>query len=87
MRTIALLLTVICISTASYAQVAPNKYFIAFTDKENSPFSVDRPLEFLSVKSVERRNRQGIAVVSNDIPVKTDYCHVNYHMTDKVFSV
>jgi len=49
------------------------KYFIAFTDKQNSTYSVDNPTEFLSVKAIERREKQGIAITSDDLPVSPTY--------------
>ncbi|MEI6173578.1 MAG: S8 family serine peptidase [Bacteroidota bacterium] len=57
----------------SKGQVAPQKYFVEFTDKADSPFSVDRPQEFLSPRSIERRRKQGIAVEQNDLPVNSSY--------------
>ncbi|HXH19931.1 MAG TPA: hypothetical protein VNJ07_12710, partial [Chitinophagales bacterium] len=35
-----------------------HKFWIQFSDKNNNPFSVERPHEFLSQKSLDRRNRQ-----------------------------
>lgn len=55
------------------AQLAPDTYFIEFTDKKNSPFSIDQPLEFLSPRAVERRLRQSIVLVDNDLPVNPWY--------------
>lgn len=73
MKIIAFILTLLCISLDSFTQVAPQKYFILFTDKNNSPFSTDRPHEFLTDRSIERRARQGIEVVENDLPVNENY--------------
>lgn len=50
-----------------------HKFWIQFADKNNNPFSVDRPQEFLSRKSIERRNRQGISVDETDLPVTPAY--------------
>ena len=33
----------------------PGRYRISFTDKKNSPYSVDNPQAFLSQKAIERR--------------------------------
>ena len=55
------------------AQVAPQKYFVEFMDKANSPYSVSRPNEFLSDRSISRRQKQGIAIVEEDLPVNTAY--------------
>ena len=55
------------------AQVAPGKYFIEFTDKNGTPYSIDHPEQFLSQRAIDRRNRQGIAVTEEDLPVNPDY--------------
>jgi serine protease AprX len=54
-------------------QVAPGKYFVEFTDKNNNTFSIDRPWEFLSQRALDRRVAQGIAVTETDLPVTPDY--------------
>jgi serine protease AprX len=55
------------------AQIYPNKYFISFTDKDNSPYSIDNPHEFLSQRSIDRRVRYGIPVDFYDLPVNPQY--------------
>ena len=49
------------------------KYWINFVDKENTPYSVDSPNEFLSERSIERRLRQNIAITEDDLPVDPQY--------------
>ena len=68
------LLTVYCllITANSYAQ-SPAKYLITLKDKANSPYSVSKPLEFLSQRSVNRRTKQNIAVITRDLPVNPTY--------------
>lgn len=66
--TLSLLLTVM-----AFAQVAPDKYWVRFTDKNNSPYSVDNPLEFLSQRAIDRRLKQNIPIVENDLPVNQSY--------------
>lgn len=50
-----------------------NKYWIEFTDKNHTPYSIWRPGEFLSARALERRAQAGIAVVENDLPVDPAY--------------
>lgn len=50
-----------------------NKYWIEFTDKDNSPFCTCRPSEFLSHRAIERRERANIEIVENDLPVSPAY--------------
>ena len=57
----------------SQAQVAPDKYWIQFTDKNNTPYSIERPEEFLSERSIQRRVKYGIALDEKDIPVNPSY--------------
>jgi serine protease AprX len=58
--------------TTSEAQL-PAKYLITFKDKTNSPYSVSKPLEFLSQRSVNRRQKQNITVKNRDLPVNPSY--------------
>lgn len=50
-----------------------NKYWVEFSDKNNSPYCTCRPAEFLSARALERRARAGISIVENDLPVNPDY--------------
>jgi hypothetical protein len=61
------------ISFQSFAQIAPDTYYIQFTDKNNSPYSIDNPLQFLSQRAIDRRVNQGIQIVENDLPVNPQY--------------
>ncbi len=60
-------------ATGFVAQTAPNKYWIRFTDKQQSPYSLSRPQEFLSEKCVERRINLGIGFDELDLPVNENY--------------
>ena len=51
----------------------PAKYLITFKDKTNSPYSITKPLEFLSQRSVNRRQKQSITVKTRDLPVNPTY--------------
>ena len=55
------------------AQIAPNFYWIQFTDKNNSPYSIDNPEAYLSQRALQRRANQGIAIDEYDIPVNPQY--------------
>jgi serine protease AprX len=48
-------------------------YWVEFSDKAGSPFSIERPLEFLSGKSIDRRVRQQIPLDEHDLPVNNSY--------------
>lgn len=53
--------------------VAQENYWVSFTDKKNSTFSINRPEEFLSPRAIQRRIRQNIATDSLDLPVNREY--------------
>jgi hypothetical protein len=50
-----------------------NRYWIAFTDKNNSPYSLNNPAAYLSQRAIQRRTNQGIAIDSSDLPVNRRY--------------
>ncbi len=49
------------------------KYLVLFNDKNNSPYSVNSPLDFLSQKAIDRRFKQGITVKTTDLPPNPAY--------------
>lgn len=48
-------------------------YRLHLKDKGNPPFSIDKPDDFLSLKSIERRKRQGLPIDSFDLPLDPAY--------------
>lgn len=48
-------------------------YWISFKDKQGSPYSLDRPEEFLSQRAISRRIHQGIALTPDDLPPNPAY--------------
>jgi hypothetical protein len=71
-KTILLLLILITSAGAS-AQV--NQYFIFFKDKSGTPFSIAQPAQFLSARSIARRQKQSIAFTEEDLPVNPAYAN------------
>ncbi|MER0439303.1 S8 family serine peptidase [Emticicia sp. W12TSBA100-4] len=57
----------------SFTTFAQNQYFVLFKDKANSPYSVSRPKEFLSERSIKRRENQKIAITERDLPPNPSY--------------
>ncbi|GAB1417750.1 S8 family serine peptidase [Bacteroidales bacterium] len=55
------------------AQIAPDIYYVQFADKANSPYSLNNPQAFLSQRAIERRQKQQISYVENDLPVNPAY--------------
>ena len=50
-----------------------SKYWIEFTDKNNSSYSISNPSAFLSQRAIDRRIKQNIAIQENDLPVNSWY--------------
>ena len=68
-----LLIPFLFFALGAISQIAPDKYYVQFTDKNNSPYSIDSPEEFLSERALERRTRYNISITENDIPVNPSY--------------
>jgi len=66
-------LIILLIFLPGLALAQTNRYMVFLTDKDGSAYSVNAPGEFLSAKSIERRNNQGIAVIEEDLPVNDTY--------------
>lgn len=60
---------------ALQAQVpaAPSRYVVYFKDKNNSPYSINNPQQFLSQRALDRRTRYNIAIDVHDLPVNPQY--------------
>ncbi len=69
-------LPMLLLTLLSVAQTAPDKYWIQFTDKNNSTYSITQPAQFLSAKAIQRRVNQNIPIAINDLPVNENYISV-----------
>lgn len=65
------LLLLTLFSSFGWAQF--NKTIIQFKDKAGTPFAISNPEDFLSQKSIERRNLYQIPVDSSDLPINPAY--------------
>ncbi len=61
------------ISIQAFSQIEGTKYLVKFTDKDQSPYSLSQPEDYLSQRAIDRRNRQGIAMDITDIPIDPVY--------------
>lgn len=50
-----------------------NRYMVFFSNKDNTPYSISNPAEYLSERSLNRRLNQEITIVEDDLPVDPDY--------------
>jgi NifU-like protein involved in Fe-S cluster formation len=73
MKKIVLILAVSLFSFSIMVAQSTPKYWVFFTDKKQTPYSIDKPLEFLSFKSIERRQQQHISIDETDLPVDPIY--------------
>jgi serine protease AprX len=73
MRLFLLFIFIIIIVARAFSQTYPNRYWIQFTDKDNNPYSLDRPEEFLSEGAIQRRVKQNISLSINDLPITPAY--------------
>ncbi len=71
-RCILTLLLAVSICSSLYAQ-NNYKYWVQFTDKNNTPYSIDNPSEYLSQRAINRRAKFGITIDSLDLPVNPAY--------------
>ena len=67
------LVFIVFLSVYSMQSQDTRMYRLHLKDKGNPPFSPNKPGEFLSLKSIERRNRQNLPVDSIDLPLDPVY--------------
>lgn len=72
MKKLMLIVMATVMIAAAFAQ-SPAKYWVAFTDKKGTPYSIDKPEAFLSPRALELRKTHGIAIDERDLPVNPDY--------------
>lgn len=70
-KTILLFALYFSFSTISFSQYT--KYLVKFNDKNNSPYHLNSPKQYLSQKAINRRTRYNIKIDSTDLPVNPSY--------------
>ena len=76
MKKLVLLVFALNICLGTFAQFTPEdtlKYRISLKDKAATDYSLQKPEMYLSKKSIERRQRQGLEIDSTDLPVCKKY--------------
>ena len=76
MKKFVLLALALNVALGVAAQFIPTdtlKYRISLKDKSATTYSLDKPEQYLSLKSIERRKRQNLAIDSTDLPVCKKY--------------
>ena len=59
-----------------FAQDGAFRYFISFTDKANPAYSINTPEQYLSLKTIAKRQKYGIPIDSTDLPISAQYLNV-----------
>ena len=73
MKHIVLLAFAFVFALPVFSQIYPDKYLVEFTDKNNSPYSIQNPAAYLSPRAIDRRERYGIPIDELDLPVNPQY--------------
>ncbi len=80
MKNSLFILALIFMSLPVVAQDEPeisqvNRYFIYFTDKSGDtyPYSTSSPEDFLTQRSIDRKEKYGISIIEEDLPVNPSY--------------
>lgn len=68
-----LLIMGLMLSFSTMVEAIQYKFFVRFTDKNGSPYSVSNPSAFLSAKAIARRAAQQIPITDIDLPVNQTY--------------
>lgn len=70
-KTILLVVTLVVVCAANAQPYA--KYWVQFKDKDNSPYSIEKPEAFLSPAAIALREKHNIAIDELDLPVNESY--------------
>lgn len=72
LKQLYLLVFLLC-SQLVFAQRDYDLFWVQFDHKDNSPYSIFHPQEYLSSAAIERRQKMGIKIDSLDLPVNPSY--------------
>lgn len=70
MKKILTLLLFVALTSDAFAST---KYWVVFTDKNSTPYTIGNPSAYLSSRSILRRTNQGIPITTYDLPVDPNY--------------
>ena len=80
-------LMILMFASIMLQQSQAQKFFIRFTDKNNSLYSVSNPSAFLSQRAIDRRLNHGIPITTQDLPVNQTYIDGITTNSGQVFAV
>ena len=67
------LIFILFVLASGAVQAQVNRYMVFFKDKVGTPHTISTPETFLSNRSLQRRTKQNIAVIEQDLPVTPAY--------------
>jgi len=73
MKKTGMVIVILLLAFQARPQTAPGKYWIQFTDKANTPFTISQPQDFLSDRALDRRARYHISINEQDLPIDPSY--------------
>ena len=62
--------------TIVFAQDGAFRYFISFNNKANTDYSINTPKQYLSLKTIAKRQKYSIPIDSTDLPISAQYINV-----------
>jgi serine protease AprX len=68
-----LLVLISLVSVYGYINSQSYKFWIQFTDKNNSSYSISNPSAYLSARAIQRRTKYSIPIQYNDLPPNPAY--------------
>ncbi len=73
LKNLFLILFLYSLCFEAQAQSNASVYVVKFTDKNNSPYNISAPLDYLSPRAINRRTNQNIGISTQDFPVNNNY--------------
>jgi hypothetical protein len=73
MKVKLVLLAAFAYCSAAAQPVVTYKYWVGFTDKKGTPYTIERPAYFLSAAAIARKKKQQACVDETDLPVSPQY--------------
>lgn len=70
-----IIILLIIFGTSLAAEAQNHRFFVYFKDKQTKdyPYSIDKPSEFLTQRALDRRKKNNVSIVENDLPVNPAY--------------
>ena len=72
MKRLSLIWFVLGLAVSLFGQT-PTCYRVYLSDKNNSPYSINNPLEYLSQRAIDKRTRFNIPITEQDFPINPQY--------------